>query len=174
MDGYKNKPLINVIVSNSRGSYFLYAEDFSRVEKIVKAIAEFLLKDIDEIGPGNVLQVVTDNAADCKAVGKEIEKRLITCRDALATTVVMRQWKDWVNSCMNDVKQQERTIVLTINDDNFWEEAKNIIAITGSIYFVLRHGLDGRAAEIDGLERSWPLPPSKFFPSNNTEEIKYT
>jgi hypothetical protein len=32
------------------------------------------LKAIDEIGPGNVLQVVTDNAANCKAAGKEIEK----------------------------------------------------------------------------------------------------
>jgi hypothetical protein len=32
------------------------------------------LKAIDEIGPGNVLQVVTDNAANCKVAGKEIEK----------------------------------------------------------------------------------------------------
>jgi hypothetical protein len=32
------------------------------------------LKAIDEIGPENVLQVVTDNAANCKAAGKEIEK----------------------------------------------------------------------------------------------------
>jgi hypothetical protein len=70
----KNKPLINVIVSNSRGSCFLYVEDFSGVEKTGEAIAQYLLKAIDEIGPGNVLQVVTDNAANFKAVGKEIEK----------------------------------------------------------------------------------------------------
>ena len=70
----KNKPLINVIASNSRGSCFLYAEDFSGVEKTGEAIAQYLLKAIDEIGPGNVLQVVTDNAANCKAAGKEIEK----------------------------------------------------------------------------------------------------
>ena len=70
----KNKPLINVIASNSKGSCFLYAEDFSRVENTGEAIAEFLLKAIDEIGPGNVLQVVTDNASNCKVAGKEIEK----------------------------------------------------------------------------------------------------
>lgn len=70
----KNKPLINVIVSNSRGSYFLYAEDFSRVEKTNEVIAEFVLKANDEIGPGNVLQVVMDNASNCKAAGKEIGK----------------------------------------------------------------------------------------------------
>jgi hypothetical protein len=70
----KNKPLINIIVSNSRGSCFLYAEDFSGVKKTGEAIAEFLLKAIDEIGPGNVLQVVTGNASNCKAAEKEIEK----------------------------------------------------------------------------------------------------
>jgi hypothetical protein len=70
----KNKPLINVIASNSVGSCFLYAEDFSGVEKTGSAIAEFLLKAIDEIGPANVMQVVTDNASNCKAAGKEIEK----------------------------------------------------------------------------------------------------
>ena len=72
----KNKPLINVIASNSRGSCFLYAEDFSGVEKTGEAIAQYLLKAIDEIGPGNVLQVVMDNAANCKAAGKEIEKEV--------------------------------------------------------------------------------------------------
>jgi hypothetical protein len=70
----KNKPLINVIASNSRGSCFLCAEDFPGVEKTSEAIEEFLLKATDEIGPGNILQVVTDNASNCKAAGKEIEK----------------------------------------------------------------------------------------------------
>ncbi|KAM0851063.1 hypothetical protein ACQ4PT_052675 [Festuca glaucescens] len=70
----KNEALINVIASNSRGSMFLYAEDFSGTEKTGENIAQFLLKAIDEIGPSNVLQVVTDNASNCKAAGKEIEK----------------------------------------------------------------------------------------------------
>jgi hypothetical protein len=70
----KNEALINVIASNSRGSMFLYAEDFSGLEKTGDNIAQFLLKAIDEIGPSNVLQVVTDNASNCKAAGREIEK----------------------------------------------------------------------------------------------------
>jgi hypothetical protein len=36
------------------------------------------------------------------------------------------------------VKHQARVIVLTINDDNFWMEVGNIIAITEPIYSVLR------------------------------------
>jgi hypothetical protein len=68
----KNKPLINVLASNSRGSCFLYAEDYSGIEKTGEAIAEFLLKAIDEIGPKNVIQVVSDNASNCKVAGREI------------------------------------------------------------------------------------------------------
>ena len=75
--------LINVIASNSRGSCFLYGDDYSGVEKTGEAIAEFLLKAIDDIGPSNVLQVVIDNAPNCKAAaGKEIEK-VSTDRDGV-------------------------------------------------------------------------------------------
>ncbi|CAN6243746.1 unnamed protein product [Urochloa humidicola] len=211
----KNKPLINVLASNSRGSCFLYAEDYSGIEKTGEAIAEFLLKAIEEIGYRNVVQVVTDNASNCKAAGREIQKvhkhifwspcvvhtlnlifkdfairfpwmletyragkaivnffqshthclamfrnnsrldllkvaktrfathyillqRLITVREALATTVVTKQWKDWVKSCSSDHQQQTKVIVDTINDENFWDEVENILAITGPIYSVLR------------------------------------
>jgi hypothetical protein len=73
----KNQPLINVIASNSRGSMFLYADDFSGIEKTGENIAKYLLKAIDEIGESNVLQTVTDNASNCKAAGREIEKECI-------------------------------------------------------------------------------------------------
>ncbi|KAJ9543423.1 hypothetical protein OSB04_023130 [Centaurea solstitialis] len=76
-DGWSNikhKPLINVLAVNSRGAMFMYAEDFSGVEKTGAAIAEFLNKAIESVGPSNVLSVVTDNAANCKAAGKEVEK----------------------------------------------------------------------------------------------------
>ena len=76
-DGWTNikkRHLINVIASNSRRSMFLYAEDFFGVEKRGKEIANFLLKSINEIGPTNVLEVVTDNASSCNFAEKDIEK----------------------------------------------------------------------------------------------------
>ena len=75
-DGWSNvkQPLINVIAVNSRGAMFMYSEDFSGVEKTGVAIANFLLGAIETVGPSNVLQVVTDNAANCKAAGREVEK----------------------------------------------------------------------------------------------------
>ena len=53
---------------------FMYAEDFLNLEKTGKAIVEYLLTAIDEVGASNVLQVITDKVANCKAAGKEIEK----------------------------------------------------------------------------------------------------
>ncbi|KAJ9548765.1 hypothetical protein OSB04_021308 [Centaurea solstitialis] len=76
-DGWSNvkhQPLINVLAVNSRGAMFMYAEDFSGVEKTGVEISKLLLGAIETIGPSNVLQVVTDNAANCKAAGREIEK----------------------------------------------------------------------------------------------------
>ncbi|KAI4323766.1 hypothetical protein L6164_023347 [Bauhinia variegata] len=76
-DGWSNvkyKPLINILVVNSKGARFMYAEDFSIIEKTSNAIAQFLLKATEEVGASNVLQVVIDNEANCEAAGKEIEK----------------------------------------------------------------------------------------------------
>ncbi|XP_023738023.1 uncharacterized protein LOC111886014 [Lactuca sativa] len=76
-DGWSNvkhRSLINVIATNSRRAMFMYAKDFSGVEKRGATIANFLLEAIETVEPRNVLQVVTDNAANCKAVGREVEK----------------------------------------------------------------------------------------------------
>ena len=75
-DGWSNvkhKPLLNVVAVNARGAVFMYAEDYSGVEKTGVAISKFL-RGIEAVGPSNFLQVVTDNAANCKAAGREIEK----------------------------------------------------------------------------------------------------
>nr|KAJ0217538.1 hypothetical protein LSAT_V11C300126940 [Lactuca sativa] len=56
------------------GAMFMYAEDFSGVEKTGVAIANYLLGAIETVEPSNVLQVVTFNVANCKAAGKDIEK----------------------------------------------------------------------------------------------------
>jgi len=68
----KHIPVINVLAVNSRGVIFMYADDFSRIEKTGKIILDYLLKAIEDIGPSNVLQIVTDNAKNCQAAWKEI------------------------------------------------------------------------------------------------------
>ncbi|KAK9283395.1 hypothetical protein L1049_011637 [Liquidambar formosana] len=52
---------------------FINGHDVATMEKNAPNIAELLLKAIDYVGPSNAVQVVTDNAANCKAAGAIIE-----------------------------------------------------------------------------------------------------
>jgi hypothetical protein len=217
-DGWSNvkhNPLINVLAVNSRGAMFMYAEDFLGVEKTGVAISKFLIGAIETIGPSNVLQVVTDNAANCKAAGKEIEKvykhifwspccvhtlnlifkdmaseffwlhdtykkgkaivkyflnhthalaffrensqlellkvaktrfashyillrRLMDCREALATTIVLNSWREWMRSGDENTRIIGAKVTDTIKDDDFWEDVENILAITKPIFLMVK------------------------------------
>lgn len=207
----KHEPLINIIAANSRGSMFLYADNFMGIEKTGIVIGEYLMKAIEEVGPSNVLQVVTDNAANCKLAGKEVEKvhkhifwspcvvhtlnlifkdmakqfcwftntykrgklivkhfvnhthalamfraqsklellkvaktrfashyillkRLTDCREALATTVVLRNWKELMKCGDEHTQKLGALVAETIINEEFWNDVESIITITKPIY----------------------------------------
>jgi hypothetical protein len=71
----KRRPLINVIASSPKGAMFLRAEDCSGEVKDNKFIADILISAIEQVGPANVVQVITDNAPVCKAAGLIVESR---------------------------------------------------------------------------------------------------
>ncbi|KAL6550554.1 hypothetical protein OROMI_021042 [Orobanche minor] len=140
-DGWTNikkNPLINVIAANSRGSMFLYAEDFAGVEKTGKEIANFLLKAIDEVGSSNVMQVVTDNAANCKAAGKEVEKvhKHIFWSPCVVHTLNLI-FKDFAVA-FPWMSKMGREVTDTIKSEEFWDEVDNILAITKPLYRMIR------------------------------------
>ena len=69
-DGWTNvkgKPLISVLVVFVSGAIFLSSYDYSDKFEISINIAEPLLDTIERIGPYNVVQVIIDNVANCKA-----------------------------------------------------------------------------------------------------------
>ena len=77
-NGWKNvkgKPLISVLDVSINGAIFLSTYDYSLKFKTAINIAEPLLETIERIGPYNVIQLITDNVANCKAVGEIIEDR---------------------------------------------------------------------------------------------------
>eukprot|EP00253_Pinus_taeda_P002348 PITA_02348 len=77
-DGWTNvkgKPFISVLAVFVSGAIFLNAYDYSDKFKTVINITEALLETIDGIGPYNVIQVITDNAPNCKAAGAIIEDK---------------------------------------------------------------------------------------------------
>ena len=60
---------------SSTGAVFLLTHDYSYKFKTGINIAELLLKNIEAIGPYNVIQVIIDNAAKCKAAEAIIEDK---------------------------------------------------------------------------------------------------
>ncbi|CAL5373759.1 unnamed protein product [Camellia sinensis] len=71
----KNQPLINIMAISGGKAIFINGHDVSSIEKTGANIAELLLKAIDYVGPSNVVQVVTDNASNCKAAGAIIQRK---------------------------------------------------------------------------------------------------
>ncbi|XP_012831558.1 PREDICTED: uncharacterized protein LOC105952541 [Erythranthe guttata] len=75
-DGWSDpqrRPLINVMVVSDCGPMFIKAVDCSGEVKDKKFIASLLKKTIDEVGHQKVVQIITDNASNCKAAGELIE-----------------------------------------------------------------------------------------------------
>ena len=71
----KRRPLVNVIASSPTRVMFLRAKDCFGEVKDSKFIADILIFVIEQVGPANVVQVITDNAPVCKAAGLIVESR---------------------------------------------------------------------------------------------------
>jgi hypothetical protein len=71
----KGRPLLNILGVSASGVVFLSTHRYSDHYKIGIHIAKALIKTIQEIGPYNVIQVIPNNVASCKAIGAIIEDR---------------------------------------------------------------------------------------------------
>ena len=77
-DGWKdakNRPLINVLAVSPKGAMFLKAIDCEGKVKDGPFIANILIEAIEQVGARNVVQVITDNAKNCRAAGLLVEER---------------------------------------------------------------------------------------------------
>jgi len=75
-DGWSDpqkKPLINFIIVTNTGPIFLKSINASDEIKDKDFIARHMRDVVIEVGPDNVVQIITDNAAVCKAAGMLIE-----------------------------------------------------------------------------------------------------
>ncbi|XP_021754563.1 uncharacterized protein LOC110719893 [Chenopodium quinoa] len=77
-DGWSDpqrRPLINIMIASKKGPMFMKAIDCSGEIKDKDFIATLLSEVIDEIGDQNVVQIITDNASNCKVAGELVEGR---------------------------------------------------------------------------------------------------
>ena len=78
MDGWtyiQLRSLFNVIVTSPEGPYFLKAIDCSGKYKDATFMFEMLKDAIEEVGPSNVVHVITDAALVCRAAGLMVQSR---------------------------------------------------------------------------------------------------
>ena len=71
----QRRPLINFIAVCETSPMFLRAINAFGEEKTKEYIAEKLVAVVEEIGPKNVVQIITDNAANCKGAGLIIQQK---------------------------------------------------------------------------------------------------
>ncbi|CAH8254769.1 unnamed protein product [Arabidopsis lyrata] len=75
-DGWSDptrKPLINFIAITGNAPLFLKAVDCSGKVKDKFFISNLMKEVINEVGHQNVVQIITDNAANCKAAGEIVD-----------------------------------------------------------------------------------------------------
>jgi hypothetical protein len=116
----RNQHLINVIGVFASGAVFLAAHDSSSISATSQNISELLLKTIDEVGPFNVIQVITDNATNCKGAGKIIERMhphifwsgcLVHTLNLLMHDIVKHKECGWINQLYKRGKQVIKYII---------------------------------------------------------------
>jgi hypothetical protein len=71
----KRRPLFNFIASSPTRAMFLRVEDCSGEVRDRKFIVDILISAIEQVGPTNVVQVITDNALVCNAAGLIVESK---------------------------------------------------------------------------------------------------
>jgi hypothetical protein len=71
-DGWTDKrrrTILNFLVNSPKGTVFLKSVDASHITKTADKIFEMIDQVVEEVGEENVVQIVTDNAANYKAAG---------------------------------------------------------------------------------------------------------
>jgi hypothetical protein len=110
-DGWSDaqrRPLLNFLLVTPAGATFLNSVDSSGETKDAPYIAKCISTSIDKVGPDNVVQVITDNAANCKAAWRIISVKYprIVCSPCAAhcLDLLLEDWgKLPVASVIGDV-----------------------------------------------------------------------
>ncbi|XP_016177771.1 uncharacterized protein LOC107620063 [Arachis ipaensis] len=68
----KRRSICNFLVNSPKGTFFLYSLDTSDISKTTDKVVKMLEDAVEFVGEENVVQIVTDNAANYKAAGERM------------------------------------------------------------------------------------------------------
>ncbi|KAH9315128.1 hypothetical protein KI387_023755 [Taxus chinensis] len=128
MDGWtdiRHCPLINIIVSCKDGPYFLRAIDCSGKQKDVEFQFQILKDVIEEVGPSNVVQVIT-NATYV----------MFELQEPLQVMIMTQDWTRWRESKTGQGKRVKEVVVR----ETFWVDVKYITSIITPFFSIIKYG----------------------------------
>ncbi|XP_062188472.1 uncharacterized protein LOC133891748 isoform X2 [Phragmites australis] len=133
-DGWSDpqrRPLINFVAVSEKAPMFLRADNCEGQVKTKEYIAEKLKSVIEEVGRQNVVQIITDNAANCKVVC--MLKRMVEVKMPLKQMVISEAW---------DIYKDDAQTAALIHDkvlsEVWWRNVEYILKITTPIYEMIR------------------------------------
>ncbi|KAH6824104.1 hypothetical protein C2S53_004070 [Perilla frutescens var. hirtella] len=71
----KRRSIMNLCINSRLGTIFLSSKEFSDVSHTSKVIFEYVDQCIEEVGPDNVVQIVTDNASNNMGAAKLLKEK---------------------------------------------------------------------------------------------------
>ncbi|KAH6775608.1 hAT transposon superfamily protein, partial [Perilla frutescens var. hirtella] len=71
----KRRSIMNLCVNSKLGTVFLSSKEFSDIAHTSEVIFEYVDQCIDEVGPDNVVQIVTDNASNNIGAAKLLKEK---------------------------------------------------------------------------------------------------
>ncbi|XP_042509285.1 uncharacterized protein LOC122084935 [Macadamia integrifolia] len=169
-DGWTDKRgrhLINFLVNCPLGTYFMGSVDVSSESQYAAMLFQLLDSKIEEIGEDNVVQVVTDNAANYVAAGRMKKtngidlvrsgvtrfatsfltlQSLYKNKDALKQLFVSDDW----NSSKLSKTEAGKKVLETILAQTFWNSVLDCLRASQPILVVLRIKVN-----FTNKERSW-------------------
>ena len=127
----QRRPLLNFIAVTESGPMFLKCENTEGKAKTKEYISALLIEVIEKVGSKNVVQVVTDNAANCKAAGLIIEAKYSNIF--------------WTPCVVHTLNLALKNICAAKNDEDENPELKWISDIAGDALqiknFIMNHGM---------------------------------
>ncbi|CAL5347327.1 unnamed protein product [Camellia sinensis] len=144
----QRRPLINFMAACNGGAMFIKAVNCEGETKDKYHIAKLISEVIDEVGPTNVIQVITDNAPVCSAAGSIIQgnwntrfasaivmlKRFKLIYHGLQTMVISDKWASYKEDDVGKASVVKEKLL----NDVWWDKIEYILSFTLPIYEMLR------------------------------------
>ncbi|KAL5137161.1 hypothetical protein HKD37_10G027571 [Glycine soja] len=173
-DGWSDpqrRSLINFMVVTESGPMFLKAIDCSNEIKDKDFIAKHMREVIMEVGHSNVVQIVTDNAAICKATECSWITQIADDAMFVKNFVMSHSMRLSIFNSFNSLKllsiaptrfastieddvAKAKFVKDTLLDDKLWDKVDYILSFTSPIYDVLRR-TDTKASSLHLVYEMW-------------------